>query len=93
MDYWCIYCLGDLCAVVGGSALVRVCCETDLVVKNDVDDASGTVVNKILEAQGLPDDALSGHCGVSVDEHSENPEWGNSYFSLLVASCRARVLP
>jgi hypothetical protein len=51
MDYWGISCFCHLGAIERRSALVGVGCETDLVVEDNVNDASGAVVHKVLEAK------------------------------------------
>lgn len=67
VDDWCIDRLCHLSAVIGGPAAVGNSCKTDLVVKHDVDYASGTVVHQVLETERLTDYSLTSNCSVTVD--------------------------
>jgi hypothetical protein len=67
-----IDCLGDLGAVEGRTALFESGSETDLVVVYDVNDASRTVVNEVLEPQGLPDHTLTSDGRISMHDNPEH---------------------
>jgi hypothetical protein len=44
--------------------------ETDLVVEDDMDDTSGTVIYEVLELERLPNDSLTCHCSITMDDYS-----------------------
>jgi hypothetical protein len=94
MDYWSIHSLRDLSTVIGRSGLVGIRCESNLIVYDDMNNSSRTIVNQILEAERLPDNTLTSNCSVSVDQYSKNPISIDLYLSLLSFSYwRALVLP
>jgi hypothetical protein len=65
-----------------------------LIVYDDMNNSSRTIVNQILEAERLPDNTLTSNCSVSVDQYSKNPISIDLYLSLLSFSYwRALVLP
>jgi hypothetical protein len=94
MDYWSIHSLRDLSTVIGRTRLVGIRCESNLIVYDDMNNSSRTIVNQILEAERLPDNTLTSNCSVSVDQYSKNPISIDLYLSLLSFSYwRALVLP
>ena len=64
--------LGQVAGVSGGTAVVRVGGEANLVVGDDVDAAPHLVAAQARQVQGLGNDALGGEGRVSVDEHGHD---------------------
>lgn len=72
VEDWSAHHLGNLRAVVGGAGLVLIGGESDLVVHDNMNDASGCVILQILHLQRFVDDSLSSDSGITVyyDRHS-----------------------
>lgn len=62
--------LGDFSAVVRRSILLRERGKADLIVEDNVNYTTSTIINEVLELNGLINDSLSCNCSVSVDDNS-----------------------
>ena len=62
--------LSDISAVRSRTSEARVGGETNLVVHNDVDGATGLVGGQRVEAHGLVDDTLSSKCRITVKQYT-----------------------
>jgi len=79
-----IDCLGNLCTVVWRSTLFWIGGEANLVVEYNMNNTSRTVIDQILEAKWLPNNTLTGHSSVTMDNDSHNSKIDH----IFTCSCR-----
>lgn len=70
MDDWSINCLGYLSAVIRGSRLIGKSCKSNLIIKDNMDNTSWTVIYKILKTKWFPNNALASYGCISVNDYS-----------------------
>ena len=72
VENWCVNSFGKIGSVHSTSAFHRNGCETDLIVNNNVDCSTNSVIGQILHLHGLVNYTLSREGCVTMDQ-----EWYN----------------
>jgi len=91
VENWCVNTFSNISSVLAGSSLVGSSGETNLVVDNDMDSTANGVVSEGLHLNLFVNNALAGHCGVTVhnDWHYSSSVLDGATKRVLLRTCSA----